>query len=438
MAQRVIMPKQGLQMTEGTITDWIIKEGGEVKEGTPLFEMETDKVTIIIDAPASGKLLKIVCPEGETVPITELIAIIGEDGEDFSALLEDDKKENEDLPIVEEPKEKVSSKKAVQMGSTIANSGRVFISPRAKMVATKNDIDYSKVPGSGPNGYVIERDIKNYLDSAPKATPLAKKVASLNDVDLSDVQGTGARDKILKDDIMKLVEARLIGKGKQEDTVIPFTGMRKVIADRMVDSLSVAAQATHRIKVDMSEAAKVRDAFKKADKKVSYNDIISYSVCKALTDYPIMNSEITPEGIVLKNDVNLGIAVAIENGLIVPVLNHADLMTIEEIGIVTRELADKAKSGQLKPNEYKGGSFTISNLGMFGLDSFTAIINQPESGILAVGRIEKIPVVIEDEIVIRPMMVLTLTYDHRVVDGAPAAQFLARIKQYLEEPYLLL
>jgi pyruvate dehydrogenase E2 component (dihydrolipoamide acetyltransferase) len=215
--------------------------------------------------------------------------------------------------------------------------------------------------------------------------------------------------------------------------------MRKVIAERMVESLHTAAQATHRISVDMTEAVKVREAFMKMDKKLSYNDIVSYAVVRALKDYPIVNSELTDEGIVVKHFVNLGIAVAVENGLIVPVVRDADLMSLEELSAAAKALAEKAKNGTLGPDEYKGGTFTISNLGMFGLDSFVAIINRPESGIIAVGRIAKKPVVDEnDEIVVRPMMELTLTYDHRVVDGAPAAQFLARVKTYLEQPYLLL
>jgi pyruvate dehydrogenase E2 component (dihydrolipoamide acetyltransferase) len=189
----------------------------------------------------------------------------------------------------------------------------------------------------------------------------------------------------------------------------------------------------------MSEATRLREAYKKADKKISFNDIVSLSVCRALLDFPMMNAEITADGILQKDYVNLGIAVAVDNGLIVPVVKDADLMSLEQLSLMTKELADKAKAGKLQPSEYKGGSFTISNLGMFGLDSFVAIINPPETGILAVGRIAKQAVVTgEDEIVIRPMMELTLSYDHRVVDGAPAAQFLAKVKQYLEQPYLML
>jgi pyruvate dehydrogenase E2 component (dihydrolipoamide acetyltransferase) len=283
---------------------------------------------------------------------------------------------------------------------------------------------------------IVERDVLSRKAAA--ITPLAKKVAELGGVDVAGVAGTGAHGKIVRDDIVGAA-ARRAPAAERGTTLIPMKGMRKVIAERMVESLHTAAQTTHRISVDMTEAGKVRDAYKKADKKLSYNDIVSYATVRALKDFPMMNAELTDDGIVVKDFVNLGIAVAVENGLIVPVVKDADLMGLEEISAATRVLADKAKAGTLGPDEYKGGTFTISNLGMFGLDSFVAIINRPESGIIAVGRIAKTPVVDDnDEIVVRPIMELTLTYDHRVVDGAPAAQFLARVKAYLEQPYLLL
>jgi len=431
------MPKQGLQMTEGTIISWLVKEGEKVEKGQPLFEMETDKLTITMDSAESGTLLKIVRGEGETVPITETIAIVGEPGEDISALLS----EASGKPAAEAPAETTAPEPAAPEAAPAAQAqeaapadGRVFISPRAKMRAEELGIDYKTIRGTGADGLIVERDI---LAAKPAITPLAKKVAELSGVDVSAVTGTGAHGKIVRDDV--LAAARKAPAADRDTTLVPLKGMRKVIAERMVESLHTAAQTSHRISVDMTEAVKVRDAFKKADKKLSYNDIVSYAVVRALKDFPIMNSELTDEGIVVKHYVNLGIAVAVENGLIVPVVRDADLMSLEELSAAVKELAEKAKNGTLGPDEYKGGTFTISNLGMFGLDSFVAIINRPESGILAVGRIAKTPVVNDnDEIVVRPMMELTLTYDHRVVDGAPAAQFLARVKAYLEQPYLLL
>ncbi len=441
MANKVIMPKQGLQMTEGTIIKWLVAEGGKVVKDEPLFEMETDKLTITIDAMESGTMLKIVRGEGETVPITETIAIVGAPGEDISALLGSAPAA---APAAAAAPVAASAPTAVPTAApvvaAVSADGRVFISPRAKMVAEEKGVDYKTIQGTGAEGMIVERDVLAYAASAPAITPLAKKVAELGGVDTAGVTGTGISGKIVKEDILKAIEAKKAGAGAgRKGTVVPFKGMRKVISDRMLESLHTNAQTTHRISVDMSEATRLREAFKKADKKISFNDVISLAVCRALLDYPVMNAEITAEGILQKDYVNLGIAVAVDNGLIVPVIKDADLMTIEQISLMTKELADKAKTGKLQPDDYTGGSFTISNLGMFGLDSFVAIINPPEAGILAVGRIAKTAIVTDDdEIVIRPMMELTLSYDHRIVDGAPAAQFLAKIKQYLEQPYLLL
>jgi len=442
MASKIIMPKQGLQMTEGTIIKWLAKEGDKVVKDEPLFEMETDKLTITIDAMEGGTLLKIVRGEGETVPITETIAIVGEPGEDISALLDIAPAA---APVATEAPATVAAAStpvapAAAPVTAAPTDGRVFISPRAKMVAEEKGIDYKAINGTGTDGMIVERDVLAYAASAPAITPLAKKVAEIGGVDTAAVAGTGAAGKIVKEDILKAIEAKKAGAaGGRKGTVVPFKGMRKVIADRMLESQRTNAQTSHRISVDMSEATRLREAYKKADKKVSFNDIVSLAVCRALLDFPAMNSEITAEGILQKDFVNLGIAVAVDNGLIVPVIKDADLMSLEQISLMTKELADKAKNGKLQPSEYKGGSFTISNLGMFGLDSFVAIINPPEAGILAVGRIAKQAVVTsEDEIVIRPMMELTLSYDHRIVDGAPAAQFLAWVKQYLEQPYLML
>lgn len=438
MANKIIMPKQGLQMTEGTIIKWLAKEGDKVLKDEPLFEMETDKLTITIDASEGGTLLKIVRGEGETVPITETIAIVGEPGEDVSALLGGS---STAAPAEQAQTVAVTAAPAVAPSAVAAPAdGRVFISPRAKMVAEEKGIDYKTIRGTGTDGMIVERDVLAYAASAPAITPLAKKVAEIGGVDTSTVAGTGAAGKIVKEDILRAIEAKKAGAaGGRKGTIVPFKGMRKVISDRMLESLNTNAQTSHRISVDMSEATRLREAYKKADKKISFNDIVSLAVCRALLDFPAMNAEITSEGILQKDYVNLGVAVAVDNGLIVPVVKDADLMNLEQLSLMTKELADKAKTGKLLPDDYTGGSFTISNLGMFGLDSFVAIINPPEAGILAVGRIAKQAVVTsDDEIVIRPMMELTLSYDHRVVDGAPAAQFLARVKQYLEQPYLML
>ena len=372
MAEKIIMPKQGLQMTEGTITKWLVKEGGTVKEGEPLFEIETDKVVIVIDSPVSGSLLYIAAPEGATVPITELIAVVGKPGEDISGLLHSAAGEGTD-------------------------GDRVFVSPRAKTQAAKMGIDYTKLEGSAPDGMIIERDVLAVKHAPARAEPLTEIVAESNDI-------------------------------------VPMHGMRKMIAERMKQSLDTNAQTIHRVSVRMGEIVRLREAL---NVKISFNDLIAYATAKALQEYPAINAELTDKGIWRKRFVNLGIAVALEEGLIVPVVKSAEKLSLVELSAEIKRLAEKARNGKLRSDEFTGGSFTISNLGMFGLEEFVAILNPPESGILAVGKIEDTPIAINGAAEIHPVMKLTLSYDHRVVDGAPAAQFLVRIKEFLEYPYLL-
>ncbi|WP_303865021.1 dihydrolipoamide acetyltransferase family protein [Alkalibaculum bacchi] len=450
MATKVIMPKQGLQMTEGTIIRWIISEGDQIELGQPLFEIETDKVNIEIESPASGTLLKIIVSEGETVPITETVAIVGEPGEDYSSLLSEDVAKQEPISSKEDNMDVIESHKPKTNIVTRDPSERVFITPRAKTKAAEMDIDYHLVGGSGPEGLIIERDILADAENIPKSkiktTPVAAKIAQAKGIDLSSVSGTGISGRITKED--------LYGNAVQEDNavessiketvfsrtgkLVPFKGMRKVISDRMMESIHGMAQANHTIKVDMTEAMRLRTQLKEAGIKVSYNDILVKVVSKALLEFPYMNSSIMEDEILLKDYVNLGLAVAVDNGLLVPNIKDADLLSLQEIAAQSSEVIDKTLNGKLRPNDYANGTFTITNLGMFDIDEFTAVINPPESGILAVGKIEKTPVVENDAIVIRPIMALRLTYDHRVIDGAPAAQFLQRVKQLLMKPYLLL
>lgn len=447
MATKVILPKQGLQMTEGTITKWLVKEGQKVEIEDPLFEMETDKLNIEILSPATGTLLKIIRAEGEVVPITEIIAVIGEQEEDISELVSEAKQEakmeeNSAAELVK--RDELTHAKAAQSETKKrALSERIFITPRAKALAVEKGINFTDIDGSGPDNLIIEKDIKEYVpasQTAAKVTPLAAKVAVQNDIKLENVAGSGARGKITKSDIEVAVASRAskTAFGARSGKVIPFTGMRKVISDRMMQSLHTMAQANHRMKVDMTEVIRFREKLKSDGIKVSFTDILTMVVSKALLDFPIVNSSLTDEGILVKDFVNMGLAVAVGNGLIVPVIKNADLMTLQEISTVAAELVDKAKKGGLKPNEYSGGTFTITNLGMFDIDEFTAVINPPESAILAVGKIERVPVVDGENIVIKPIMMLSLTYDHRIIDGAPAAQFLQRVKQIMQNPYLLI
>lgn len=333
------------------------------------------------------------------------------------------------------------------------NFSILYSTPRAKTRAKELGVDLKTISGGGPGGLIIEKDILyTARHHSPLISPLAKKLSLLHNMDPQSISGSGFHNKVMAADIRNACtvsetpqSAALPAGTVSEDTKdhslkgeIPFSGMRKIIADKMQDSLLTMAQASHRITVDMSEAIHLREQLKACDVKVSYNDIVIRCVAKALSEHPIMNSTMGDTSILLKKDINVGIAVATENGLLVPVIKHTDQKSLPEISSAGKDLAARTKSGTLLPDEMSEGTFTVTNLGMFGIESFTAIINKPEAGILAVGKMEKRPAVKDDQIVIRPLMQLSLTYDHRIVDGAPAAVFLSRIKQLLENPALLL
>lgn len=471
MATKVIMPKQGLQMTEGNIIQWHYAEGDTVTEGEPLFEMETDKLTIDIDAPASGTLLKIVHGADAVVPITHIIGVIGDPGEDIAGILEEAAAEGggdgsaeptadaapdtpatpSDTAAAPTPAAAPAEGSADRGGAPAPAAGdrprrpdgQVFSSPRARTVAAEKGIDLEAVAPSGPDGMVIERDVVTAAASMPAATPLARKRAAESGVPLSSVHGTGPGGKVYDRDVAAAGAAAsgapVVAAGSiPEDRVIPLTGMRKVIAGRMRESLDTAAQAVHRLAVDMSETVRMRGKLKAAEVAVSYNDIVLKAVGKALRLHPRINSALTDQGIVEFGHVNIGVAVALEEGLIVPVIRDVDLLALEQIHAESRRLGEAARSGGLTPEDTQGGTFSVSNLGMYGLDSFTAIIDTPETGILAVGAIKDRVVPVDGQPAVRPVCELSLTYDHRVVDGAPAAEFLRTIGEILENPYRLI
>jgi pyruvate dehydrogenase E2 component (dihydrolipoamide acetyltransferase) len=420
MATRVIIPKQGLQMTHGTITAWFCQEGDRVEIGQPLFEMETDKVAITVDSPANGVLLKILRQQGDEVPVSETIGIIGKAGENIAELLS-----------VEQQQTTETDKSAV----------KYYATPRAKWLAAERNVSLENIVPSGPAGLIVARDIENAAVMRPgKITPIEKKMVDVNNIELTNLKGIGASGKITTSDVERFMPAdtNKTVSPVQRDRIMPFSAMRKVIAERMMQSLHTMAQANHRIKVNMSKLIMLRNELATAGTTVTYTDILAKIVTHTLADYPMLNSSWSEQGIILKNYVNMGIAVAVESGLIVPVIHNAQTMNLPEFSAKTKELIAKAQNGALSPDEYSGGTFTLTNLGMFDVDEFTAIINPPESAILALGKIDRVPVVEEETVVIRPIMVLSLSYDHRLIDGALAAQFLQRVKHVINNPFLLL
>ena len=427
MISNVILPKQGLMMEQGTITRWLIAEGEEVKQSDPLFEMETDKLTISIDAPVSGRLLKILHKEGETVPVATVIAYIGEKGDQIP---ENQSPSSQPMPSdIPAPEMKENNTHSSHGKASVAAS------PRARMKAEERGISLESIQGSGPDCSITEKDVLNAPDL--HASPLAKQIAARENIDLNKVSGTGPHGKILRSDVERLI-CQDDETQTECDELIPLTGMRKIIAARMLESQTMNASAFHCMSVDMTQAAELRESYKRAGKHISYNDIVLFAVVKALQAVPMMNASFTEDGILRKKAINIGMAVAVPNGLLVPNIKHAERLSLQELSEKAHEAAKKAQSGALLPEDCAGGTFTVSNLGMYGLDFFYPIINSPEAGILGVGAIKKTPVVVDDSIAVRPIMTLTLTYDHRLADGALAAEFISTVCNFLRDPYLML
>ena len=442
MAKVVVMPKMGLTMTEGTVSKWLKKIGDEVKEGEPFFEAETDKLTNTIEATASGVVRHFFVEEGTTVPVLEKVAIIADAGEDISALLGDA------APAAAAP-EAAAAPAAAAPAPVRAPGERIVAAPAAKKLAKELGIDLALVPGTGPNGRITLDDVKNWkpAPAAPaveeepkkKASPLAAAVAKDLGIDLEKVE---AKDRVLAEDILRFLEnTREKAEEKEEaprEELVPMNGMRKAIARNMLNSVQTSPTVTMNLSVDMSAMKAYREQLKTQEIKVSYTDLLVKFVSKALLEYPLVNCSVEDNKIRYKHYVNMGVAVALDNGLLVPNIPDSDKKSLTEISAEVKELAKQAREGSLPMDRLKGGTFTITNLGMYGVESFTPIINQPEVAILGVTTIEDRAVVRGGEIVIRPMMTLSLTVDHRVIDGSVGASFLQRVKNLLENPALML
>ena len=443
MAKVVVMPKLGLTMTEGTVSKWLKKIGDEIKEGEPFFEVETDKLTNTIEANAAGVVRHFFVEEGATVPVLEKVAVIADAAEDISALL------GGAAPAAAAPAEAAPAAPAAAPAPAKA-PGRVIASPAAKTLAKEKGIDLALVTGTGPNGRITEDDVKNWKPApapapapAPeeppktKASPLAAAVAKDLGLDLEKI---GAKDRVLAEDILRYLESTREKKEEEapKEELVPMNGMRKAIAKNMLNSHMTSPTVTANLSVDMSAMKNYREQLKAKEIKVSYTDLLVKFVAKALTEFPLLNCSVEDNKIVYKHYVNMGVAVALDNGLVVPNVTDADKKSLTEISAEIKELAKLAREGGLPMEKLRGGTFTITNLGMYGVESFTPIINQPEVAILGVTTMEDRAVVRNGEIVIRPMMTLSLTFDHRVVDGSVAAQFLQRVKALLENPALML
>ena len=404
MAQEVKMPQLGLTMEEGTIETWHKKEGDKVAKGEILLEIATDKITSEIESEFDGVVLKLIAAEGEDVPVQGVIAIIGEEGEQVDT-------GSKPAETIEESKVQESSREVAVRSETLAlvtsAGGRVKISPLAKNTAEKMGIDYTSLAGSGPGGRIIQQDV---LD---------------------------AKDKVVVKE--EKAPVQIVQEVKKEGGTV-LKGMRKVVAERMLQSHLEIPPVTQNMKIDVTKLIEFRKSVNETreEKKFSINDFVLKAVAKALAKNPHIMVSLIDGQIFQNSNVNIGMAVSTDTGLIVPVINDADKLSLEALSSKAKDLALRARENKLDMDEYKGSTFTVSNLGMFGVESFTPIINQPDAAILGVCSVED-ELALEDGVVVqKKKMKISLTYDHRLLDGAVAAKFQQEIKKLLENPMEIL
>ena len=444
MAQNVIMPKTGMAMEEGTVVRWLKKVGDKVSKGEAIAVIETDKVTMDLESDYEGTLLAIIHGDGVVVKATDTIAWIGAPGEKVgeapaahAVAQAAGAAAPSTVPGAPAASSSLPEAPAATASSARPADGKVPATPAARVFAAESGIALSAVAGTGPGGAVRLRDL--HAAKTVKATPLARKVAEIHSVDLAGLPGSGTGGRIRKSDVEARAAAPSAGAAPASGGSIAMSGMRRVIAEKMLRSHQTIPSVTLVTRADVTELAALRVHMNAGGgAKVSYTDFIVRAAAAALCEHPLVNSVIEGDRIVLRNEVNIGVAVALEVGLIVPVLRGADTMSVRQIAAAARELADRARAGQLMPGDYAGGTFTITNLGMYGITEFTPLINVPESAILGVGAIEEAFRTGPDgSIQSRKVMSLCLTHDHRHIDGAPAAAFLGRIRELLEDSYSL-
>lgn len=418
MAEIVKMPKLSDTMTEGVVAEWHKKVGDKVQAGDLLAEIETDKATMEFESFQDGVLLHIGVEKGKATEVDGILAILGEEGEDISALLKEGSKpkteekkteapaSKQEAPKEEAPKEKpteAAAPKAVESAPKSQSNGdaRLKVSPLAKKLAEEKGIDVRAVSGSGDNGRIVKKDIDNYVPAATSTNMTSTATESFEEVSISQ--------------------------------------MRKTIANRLSESMFTAPHFYLTMDIDMDNAMASRKAINEGlGMKISFNDMVLKAVAMALRKNPKVNSSWLGDRIRYNHHVNIGVAVAVEDGLLVPVVRFADTKALSEISAEVKEYAQKAKDKKLQPKDWEGSTFTISNLGMFGIEEFTAIINPPDACILAVGGIKQVPVVKNGAVVPGNVMKVTLSCDHRVVDGATGASFLQTLKSMLENPVMMI
>ncbi|MGN7469088.1 dihydrolipoamide acetyltransferase family protein [Brevibacillus sp. SAFN-007a] len=435
MAENIIMPKLGMAMVEGTVIAWKKREGEAVKKGEGIVDISSEKIEMEVEAATDGVLLKIEVPEGGVVPYGTVLGVIGQPGEQVgtasAAVSVNATAESAAALAVADEQRTKAGEPAATTATAVLDRPRegIKISPVARKMAEEAGIDYTRLTGTGPQGRITKEDVERVIQAGGQK--------ALNEV----AQDAGAQ---------KSAAPVAEGSGRAVSTVsekqperIPVSGMRKVIAERMHQSLLQSAQLTITMQADITELLQLKEKLssemeRRYQLKLSVTDWIARAVVLSLLRHKQMNSAYVGDRIELYEEVHLGIAVALEKGLVVPVIRQAEHKTLAELSSELKSVSARAKQNQLAPEEMKGSTFTITNLGSYGVDTFTPVLNPPEAGILGVGAAKDTPVFVGDELKRRTLLPLSLTFDHRVLDGAPAAAFLATVRSYLEEPHSLL
>ena len=460
MPKELYLVKVGMSMTEGMVSEWFVQDGGQVKKGEMVYALETEKVNLDVDSDYTGTVKHLV-EVGVTLEPGDVVGYIFEAGEDIPETLPGSPAAASEAELsVREASVEASPEPVIAQVAAPSADGHIKSSPAARRLAKELGVDYTQVAGTGPGGRIVEADIQAASQSGaavskvsaviatgpePKASPLAKRLASERGVDLRNVQGTGPGGRIVQSDIenaaITSANAATVS-GPRAGERVPVKGMRKTIAARMHQSLQESAQLTMDMEVNMDDVVKMRSSlveeWANEGVKPTYTDIVMKAVAKALRAHPMMNSQFLGAEIALMTEINVGMAVALPEGLVVPVVRNVDQLSIKELARETSRLAVAARGGTLGLDDYAGGTFTVTALGMYGVDSFTPIINQPQTGIMGVNRIFDGVEWSGEKPVKTKKMNLSLTWDHRAVDGAPAAEYLVEVRNLLQSPYRLL
>ena len=451
----VVLPKMGMTMVEGTITEWFVQDGDTVNEGDQLFSFETEKVDYEVTAESSGSI-RIMQPVDAVVEAGALVAYVLAEGES--------------LPEGAAPAAVAASAAPAAASATAAappttparsSAAGVKASPVAKKLAAERGIDLGTIQGSGPGGRILKEDVEN-APAAPapspsaassngrvKASPVAKKLAAEHGIDLSTIPGNGPGGRIVKEDVEAAIAnpppALAAAAASPLEGSISYRGIRRTVGQRMLESLQSMAQLTMTMEIDMTDTVRLRldlvEAWQTEGVRVSYTDMVIKAAALALRDHPRVNAILNEDTVEVQPEVHVGFAVALDEGLIVPVLRNADQTPIKQLAVDSAELARKAREGGLTPDELTGGTFNVTSLGMYGVDTFTPIVNPPQAAILGVGGIADRPAFVADSgthVERRSFLTISLTIDHRLLDGAPGAEYMQSVRRYLEHPYLLL